>query len=215
MLKRFIFISLAYFTVGFFIFCTILLLPCLCLPCLAFPFPFFSHIFFLFLSTTTSLLSSALPHLLPPKWYKSINTLSLSSLFPSHTSLWAAIGGGSGDTGPGHIFLSVRLHAGPLPHCPGALLPPRPQVQHQEHPFKYSSGHVFVRAGVFARGQSDWTTGKYWWWVMCLVALFVCDVFSFFAFLCFLQIKSLLHQFQLVDLWMSKHLLSVSKLSHF
>lgn len=45
-------------------------------------------------------------------------------------------------------------------------MPPRPQVQHQKHPFKHSGGHVFVGAGVSARGQSHWTTGKYWWGVV-------------------------------------------------
>lgn len=102
------------------------------------------------------LLPSALPfHLLPPVWYKSSNKLL------SVVSLWAAAGGGSGDAGPCHLLLSVRLHAGPPPHCPGALLPPRPQVQHQEHPLQHRRSHVFIRAGVFAWSQPDWATGRY------------------------------------------------------
>lgn len=74
--------------------------------------------------------------------------------------LRAAVGGGSGDVGRGDVLLSVRLHAGPPPHCPGAFLPAGPQVQHQEHPLQHSRCHVFIRAGVFARRQSDGATGK-------------------------------------------------------
>lgn len=95
------------------------------------------------------------------------------------TCLWAAVGGGSGDAGPGHVHHSVRLHVGSPPHRPRAVLPPRPQVQHQEHPLKHSRGHVFVGAGVSARGQSNWTTGR---------QLVLC-VLSVVAFVCFLPLS--------------------------
>lgn len=126
-----------------------MLLPYLCL--------LYITIFQIFLTFCLFIFhSSVLPfHQLSPKYYKSISPY----LF-TRTSLWAAVGGGSGDAGPGHIFHSLPLHAGTPPHCSCALLPPRPQVQHQEHPFKHSGGHVFVWAGVSAWGQSDWTTGK-------------------------------------------------------
>lgn len=74
--------------------------------------------------------------------------------------MWAAAGRRSGDPGPGHLLHSVPVHVGSHPHCPGAVLPARPQVQHQEHPLKHSGGHVFVWAGVPPRYQSDWTAGS-------------------------------------------------------
>lgn len=77
-----------------------------------------------------------------------------------HFSLWAAVGGGSGDLGPGHLLHSVPVHVGSHPHRPGAVLPERPQVQHQEHPLKHSGGHVFVWTRVSPGDQSDWTAGS-------------------------------------------------------
>lgn len=74
--------------------------------------------------------------------------------------LWAAVGGGSGDFGPGHLLHSVPVYVGPHPHCPGPVLLARPQVQHQEHPLKHSGGHVFVRTRVSPGDQSDWTAGS-------------------------------------------------------
>lgn len=84
-------------------------------------------------------------------------SLPFSTLPPTPilTCLQAAVGGRSGDTGPGHIYHSVRLHVGSPSHRPRAVLPPGPQVQHQEHPLKHSCGHVFVGAGVSAWGQSN------------------------------------------------------------
>lgn len=96
------------------------------------------------------------------------------------SSLWAAVGGGSGDPGSGHVLHAVPLHAGSPPHRPSALLPAGPQVQHQKHPFKHCGSHVSVWAGLSAGGQSHWTTGKHeWLWVMIAyhvsVAIFACD----------------------------------------
>lgn len=86
-------------------------------------------------------------------------SLSLSLALLLSLSLWAAAGRRSGDAGGDHLHLSLLLHAGSPPHCAGALLPPGPEVQHQEHSFQHSSSNVAVRAGFPAGGQSDWTAG--------------------------------------------------------
>lgn len=171
MLELFVFIPLLI--VWYCIFCLVLVLPYLSLLCLT-----IVHFHFLIL------------WLLPfiPLSFLFINShQNITPYFFSCTSLWAAVGGGSRDAGPGHIFHSVPLHAGSPPHCSGALLPPRPQVQHQEHPFKHSCSHVFVWAGVSAWGQSDWTTGKHWFGKGGCVLVFLLPYlwcFYFFAF-CF------------------------------
>lgn len=78
----------------------------------------------------------------------------------SFFSLWAAAGGRPGDLGPGHLLHSVPVDVGTHPHCPGAVLPARPQVQHQKHPLEHSGGHVFVRARVSPGDQPDRTAGN-------------------------------------------------------
>lgn len=127
----------------------------------------FSFLIFSFSLSLTFSFSAALSTFSCTSYQIGINLITLSLYLLStfffstpYVSPWAAVGGGSGDTGAGHLLLSVSLHARSPPHCSGALLPPRPQVQHQEHPFKHSGSHVFVWAGVSAGCQSYWTTGK-------------------------------------------------------